>query len=64
VADGLFLDMRRFAVPPGRPRGAERFERRPSRMVLRRLVGRWLERWRGTDGDPCALPSYLPSDWR
>jgi hypothetical protein len=63
VAEGLFMDVRRFASPPGRPRGAERFEPRPSRRVVRRAVSRWLERWRGTDGDPFAIPSYLPSDW-
>jgi hypothetical protein len=63
VADGLFVDMRRFAVPPGRPHGGERFERRPPRQLVRRLVDRWWERWRGTDGDARDLPWYLPSDW-
>jgi hypothetical protein len=64
VVDGLFTDVRRFAVPPGRARGGERFERRASRGVVRHAVSRWLDRWRGTDGDPSDVPSYLPSDWR
>lgn len=59
MADGLFADMRRFAVPPGRAYGSERFERRPRPMRARALARRWLERWRGTEGEPLALASYL-----
>ena len=65
MADRLFLDVRRFAAPPGRPYGAERFERRPASRALRRLATRWIDRRRGTDDalDPLAIPSYLPTDW-
>ena len=64
MGDGLFMDVRPFAVPPGRPRGGERFERRRSRGVVREVVSRWLERWRGTEGDPFAVAPYLPIDRR
>jgi len=66
MADRLFFDVRQFAAPPGRPSGAERFERRPTRLAVGPLVRGWIARWRGTDGDPdpYAVASYLPGDWR
>jgi hypothetical protein len=63
VADYLFTDVRRFAVPPGRAYGAERFERRPPRTVIGPLVRRWLGR--GREAGPARadgtfeLPAYL-----
>ncbi len=59
MADGLFVDMRRFAVPPGRAQGAEPFERRPRPMRARRLARRWLARWQVAEAEPVALASYL-----
>ena len=59
MADGLFVDMRRFAVPPGRAYGGEPFERRARPMRARGLVRRWLAQWRVTDVEPLALASYL-----
>ena len=60
MTDRLFNDVRRFAVPPGRPLGTERFERRPPRVtlggLLRALFGRPAE-----VADAEALPAYL--DW-
>jgi len=59
VADHLFVDVRRFAAPPGRPYGGERFERRPRRGWARAFMRRWGERWRGADPDPALLLPYL-----
>ena len=60
MTDRLFTDVRRFAAPPGRPLGAERFERRPPRVtlagLLRALVGR-----PAVAPDAEVLPAYL--DW-
>jgi hypothetical protein len=66
MADRLFLDVRQFAAPPGRPTGAERFERRPARLSVSRLMREWLDRWRGSEGgaELVAVPDYLPNDWR
>ena len=66
MVDRLFFDVRQFAAPPGRPSGAEGFERRPARVALAPFLRRWVARWRGTDGepDPGAIASYLPGDWR
>jgi hypothetical protein len=61
VTDRLFTDVRRFAMPPGRPIGTERFERRPRRVtiggVLRSLFGR-----PGAPQDTELLPAYLDFD--
>lgn len=64
VPDYLFNDVRRFAVPPGRPYGSERVERRPPRLLLRPLVRRWVDRrarWLAADGDAAELPADLPA---
>ena len=61
MADHMFTDVRRFAVPPGRPYG-ERFERRPPRSLVRPFVRRWLGRRRDEwlAPDPAfELPAYL-----
>jgi len=61
VTDRLFIDVRRFATPPGRPIGTERFERRPRRVtlggVLRSLFGR-----PEAAQDAELLPAYLDFD--
>jgi hypothetical protein len=60
MTDRLFTDVRRFAAPPGRPLGPERFERPPRRVTFGGLV-------RALFGRPAvevsaeALPAYL--DW-
>jgi len=47
MTDRLFMDVRRFAAPPGRPVGAERFDRRPGRVAP--AVQRWLARCLGME---------------
>jgi hypothetical protein len=63
VADYLFTDVRRFAVPPGRAYGSERFERRPPRAMIGSLVRRWLGRrgdaWPAHVDGAFELPAYL-----
>ena len=63
MADYLFTDVRRFAVPPGRAYGSERFERRPRRAVIGPLVRRWLGRradeWPARPDGAFELPAYL-----
>jgi hypothetical protein len=66
MVDRVFLDIRRFAGPPGSAIGVERFERRPRRATLSSLVRQWLDRMRGIegDGDPDAVRAYLAGDGR
>jgi len=59
MSDRLFVDVRRFAAPPGRPMGAEGFDRRPRRVAP--AVQRWLARCLGTElveAEP-SLPAYF-----
>jgi hypothetical protein len=59
MTDRLFTDVRRFAAPPGRPMGAEGFDRRPRRVAP--AVQRWLARCLGmqlVDPEP-TLAAYF-----
>ena len=60
MTDRLFTDVRRFAIPPGRPMGAERFERRPPRVTLAAFVRALFGR-PAAEADAEVLPAYL--DW-
>jgi hypothetical protein len=61
MADRLFTDVRRFATPPGRPVGSERFERPPPRVTLGGLVRALFGRPAVAAAEADALPAYL--DW-
>ena len=60
MTDRLFTDDRRFAAPPGRPVGSERFERRPPRVTLAGFM-RAVFRGAAEQRDVESLPAYL--DW-
>ena len=59
MTDRLFMDVRRFAAPPGRPMGVEGFDRRPRRVAP--AIQRWLARCLGmplVEAEP-TLPAYF-----
>jgi hypothetical protein len=59
VADRLFVDVRRFAIPPGRAIGSEHVERRPRRVTVASLLRLVLGVRARPAGDADQLLAYL-----